>query len=168
MFKFFKFIDSIINKTCSFLLVTNIIVILVISLMGMLARYVNVSPLWIDPLVRHLVYILAFLSGILITGNSKHISIDLLDKYLEDRPAGQRLVKRTIYLVSALSILWLVKASYDFLLSELQFSSEPGFLDIKSSVWVSMMPIGFTLIAYRYFVKFLATFQPNENKEQAC
>ena len=56
---------------------------LIISTLSIFLRWFQVSFLWTDPLVRHLVFITAFLGGSLATGANNHIRIDLAGKLFE-------------------------------------------------------------------------------------
>ena len=156
--KWLKFLDQAIEKVSSVLLVIVMIVFFSLSLMGIVGRWVHYSPDWIDPVVRHLVFVSAFLAGILVTGKGKHIGIDLLIKYLEHNPYWHRMLKRVVSLISSVALIWLLKAGLDFLRSEMEFG-KAEFLHIHSAFWVAVIPIGFALMSYRFFYIFLATFQ---------
>ena len=156
--RWLKGLDQLLERVSSSLLVVAILGIFSLSLGGIVGRWVHVSPDWIDPLVRHLVLVSAFLAGVLITGKGKHIGIDLLVKYVEHVPHWHRLLRRAIALISALALLFLVKASTDFLRSEIEFG-KAEFLQIHSAVWVAVIPVGFLFMAYRFFSLFVVTFQ---------
>jgi len=161
--KLFEYLDRLIERVTTVSLVVTILSIFSLSLLSIVLRWVQASPLWIDPLVRHLVFLSAFLAGILTTGKGKHLAIDLVSKYLEHQKQYQRRVQRLITLASIGGIGWLTYASIEFLKSEMEFG-KMAFLNIHSAFWVSIIPIGFTLIAYRFFYIFLTTFK----KEEVC
>ena len=158
-----RWFDTIIEKISSVMLIAAISGIFLLSLAGMASRWLQLSPIWIDPLIRHLLYLSTFLAGILITGKGKHLSIDLMNKYFERSPRGQRILKRLVSAISGLASIWLVKAGFDFLISEMEFG-RASFLGIHSSVWAAVIPIGFGLMAYRFFYLFCLTFQ----REKLC
>ena len=161
--KLLRWIDVVIEKISSVLLIATVCGIFLFSLTGMLSRWLGFAPVWIDPLIRHLVFLTAFLSGILITGKSRHLSIDLVQKYLEHAPAKQRLLRRIVAAISAFASLWMMKAGIDFLLSEMQYGRDT-FLGIHSAVWAAAIPVGFALMGYRFFYLFCASFQ----REKTC
>ncbi len=163
MISLFEKLDTVIKKITNLLLVVTISAMLVFSFLAIVTRWMQMPIQWIDPLVRHLVFVCTFLAGILITGADKHMAIDILQKYLEDKPLWQKKIKRVIYIVSSITILWIAYASFVFLQTEIEYGVV-GFLNIHSAFWVSIIPIGFLLIAFRFFFRFLATFK---NKEAA-
>jgi len=161
--KGFLWIDRAIGKGASGLLVVTVLTIFIAGLSSIVLRWFHLSFMWLDPLIRHLLFLSAFLSGIVITGKNKHLSIDLLNKYLESFPLWHQRARRIVYLTSVLTLLWLIKASWDFLLSEIQYG-KVQFLGIHSAVWVAVIPVGLFLMSYRFFYLFLESFQ----KEKQC
>lgn len=108
--------------------------------------------MWIEPLVRHLVFISAFLGGSLATSKGVHIKIDILTHLLE-RSSSRVLhwLHRNLIAIFCLIVtMALVKASYDFYLVEKEFGA-PAFLNIHSSWLVGIVPMGMGLIALRFF-----------------
>ena len=153
-----KWLDRIIEKFAAALLIAAVSGIFLFSLTGIVSRWLSLSPIWIDPLIRHLLFLSAFLAGILITGKSRHLAIDLLQKYFEHVPRVQRMLKRIVAAVSSLAALWLVTAGIAFLKSEMEFGRE-AFLGIHSAWWAGVIPVGFALMSYRFFYVFCLSFQ---------
>ena len=58
---------------------------MILSITGIVLRWFNIAFLWIDPLVRHLVFICTFLGGAIATGRGTHIGIDIIGRLLESR-----------------------------------------------------------------------------------
>lgn len=160
----FSLIDKWIEKGSTFFLIITVVTIFILSMLGIIFRWLQISPLWLDPLVRHLVFLSAFLAGILTTGKGKHLAIDLLSKYLESHKFYQRIVQRLVLLASIGGLIWLTQVSHQFFLSELEFG-KAAFLEIHSAVWVAIIPVGMILIAYRFFYLFLLTFK---KENEAC
>jgi TRAP-type C4-dicarboxylate transport system permease small subunit len=52
----------------------------------------------------------------------------------------------------------LAKASFDFMKVELEFGN-PEFFGLSSGNLVGIIPIGFSLIAIRFLIKFLVSFE---------
>jgi TRAP-type C4-dicarboxylate transport system permease small subunit len=115
--------------------------------------------MWIDPLVRHLVFLATFLGGAVATGRGTHIAIDLVSKILEVKEWHhiQVWISRIIYLFSSLILIWLFKASIDFTKVEFEFA-KIEFLGISSGYLVAIIPFGVILISFRFFVLFLKSF----------
>ncbi len=135
------------------------------SLATIILRFFQLNYPWFESLVRHLVLLSAFLGGVIATGKGTHIGIDVISKYLEsknlDRP--RIFLARLIQIASIFTTCWLMKASIEFTKVELEFGKEE-FLGLTSGHLVSIIPIGFALIAIRFFLKFLISFTEAEVK----
>lgn len=164
MFKFFKLLDFLIEKTSLYVLISSIVVMLILTLMIIVLRWMNISYLWVDPLVRHLVFLSAFLGGVLATGRKNHIAIDVFSRLLEAKGFKNldHNIKRFVDLVSAGVLLWMTKASFDFVTMEKEYGTEI-FLGLHSGTVVMIIPIGFILIAYRFFYNFISSFDKGES-----
>jgi len=101
--KFFKTIDQFIEKICAGILVACILSILVFSSLTIILRWFHVNLMWIDPMVRHLVFLGTFLGGVIATGRGTHIGIDLVSKIVEVKgyKKAQININRIIYFSSA-------------------------------------------------------------------
>ena len=100
------------------------------------------------------------------TGRKTHIGIDILGKFLEKRDLQffRNQIVRIIALASFGTRLLLIKASYDFMKIELEFG-KVEFLGIHSGFLVGIIPFGFSLIAFRFFVDFMESIFPQKAKE---
>ena len=157
--KFFSLLDRGIDWFSSKMLVLGIASMLILTLMNIVLRWCNLALMWVDPTVRHLVFLCTFLGGVIATGRGTHVGIDIIGKYLENvgKHHWQINIHRFICLVCTGTLIWLIKASISFLLVEIQYG-KAQFLGIHSSILVSIIPFGFILIAYRFFFKFLDSF----------
>jgi TRAP-type C4-dicarboxylate transport system permease small subunit len=154
MIKLLKLIDDILDKSCYYLLIACVFIMLFISVLTIVLRWFGVTYLWFDPLARHLVFFCAFLGGSLAVRKDNHIRIDLTAKILETKGLF-KLERAFYYLTNAVCTfgsIWLAKASYDFLLSEIEYG-KVVFLGIHSSVLVGSIPVGFAIISYRFFFR---------------
>lgn len=160
--KFLKSIDSFIERICSALLVACILSILFFSSLSIILRWFQINLMWIEPFVRHLVFLGTFLGGVIATGKGTHIGIDLISKLVEVKgwKKVQVNINRIIYFASGITLLWLVKAGYDFTKVEFEFA-RVEFFGIKSGYLVAMIPIGTILIAIRFMIMFASTFEKN-------
>lgn len=160
MIKALKFIDDIIEKITLFTLTLSIFLMLGFSLATIVLRFFNLNFPWFESFVRHLVLLSAFLGGVVATGKGTHIGIDVIGHYLESK----NLLKQKLYLMRLIQIAslgtvcWLAKASFDFMKVEMEFGT-PEFLGLSSGNLVSIIPIGFSLIALRFLIKFLVSFE---------
>jgi TRAP-type C4-dicarboxylate transport system permease small subunit len=162
--KIIKTIDHYVEKLSSHLLVASILAILFFSSLSIILRWFHVNLSWIEPFVRHLVFLGTFLGGVIATGRGNHIGIDLISKIVEVKGyhRAQHYIARVIYAFSFFVLLWLIKASLDFTKVEMEFS-KPEFWGIPSGYLVAMIPVGVSLIAIRYFALFILSFKKSEN-----
>lgn len=155
----FKKLDNFIDKFASFFLVLCVLSILFLSAGAIILRWFHINLYWIDSFVRHTVFMSAFLGGVVATGRSNHIAIDLISKFLElkKKEHARIIIHRIILICSAVILLWLLKASIDFMRIEMEFSKEE-FWGIGSGYLVGMIPVGVALIAFRFFTLFIISF----------
>src|SRR5690606_7972714 len=156
----FRLIDQAIEKFSAYLLIVAVALMLSLSVFAIVLRWFETSILWIEPFVRHLVFLSTFLGGVIATGRGTHIAIDVLAKKIEhDGPTWlKNLNQRVLNLAASVAIVWLVKASWDFTKIELEYGREV-FWNIHSGVLVGIIPFGLSLIAYRFFYRFLVSFK---------
>lgn len=165
---FFRAIDKGVEKFASIGLVICVLTMLFLSTTVIIMRWFDVTFLWFDPFIRHIVFISTFLGGVIATGRGTHIGIDILGKYLESKNklGAQIWIERLIAVVSTGTLIWLISASWDFMLSELKYG-KPVFFGIHSGFLTAIIPFGFGLIAYRFFYLFLKSFGEEEKREGA-
>lgn len=152
--------DLLIEKFSSHGLVFSLLTMLGLSCLSIVLRWFHINLTWIDPFVRHLVFLSAFFGGVLATGKGTHIGIDLLGKIVETKGwhTLHIYIKRLIDLTSALTLLWFIKASVDFTRVEMEYGKDV-FWGIPSGYLVLIIPIGLSLIALRFFVLFVLSFE---------
>lgn len=159
MGKLLKNIDNGFEKVTVWILVCAVLTMLFFSVLTIVLRWFGTGLMWVEPFVRHLVFMSTFLGGILATGRGTHIGIDVGTKFLETK-GFYFIVKQTqriIYIASLLTMTWLAFASLAFVKQELEFGKN-SFLGITSGQLVTMIPIGFGLIAFRFLLKLSMTF----------
>lgn len=105
---------------------------------------------WSEPLVRLLVLWTAFLGASLITGENKHIKIDILSDLLPRRwlPLRELLLSIACMVVAVL----MVKASMGYIRMEMTFGARP-FLGIPTWLGQIILPAGFSLLLFRFLVR---------------
>jgi TRAP-type C4-dicarboxylate transport system permease small subunit len=147
-----KKIDLGIEKLCKGGLVLSLSVILFFCILNIILRWFDSTLLWVDPLVRHLVFVCAFLGGGLATGRKQHIGIDILSKILEqkNKTGLMKNLKILVSILSFLTLIWLIKAGVSMSSVEFKFGKE-AFLGVHSGFLMSIIPAGFIIIAFRFF-----------------
>ncbi len=148
-----KKFDQVLESSLKWILICAVMLMLGLTLFNIFMRYFNMAFHWIDPLVRHLVFLCAFLGGALATGSGHHIKIDLLSNILEkDNKKAKNIVQFISTIVTGISCILVTYAAYLFALSEFEYGS-PNFLGIHSGILVSIIPFGMGVIALRTFCK---------------
>ncbi|MFP5385257.1 MAG: TRAP transporter small permease [Bacteriovoracia bacterium] len=166
MEKMILFFDFVLEKFSRWGIILCLLTILALSVSSIVLRWMGLSPLWIEPLVRHLVFLSAFLGGSLATSKRVHIKIDLLTHVLDKSSSRvlHWLHRNIISLFCLITVVTLMKASYDFYLVEKEFGA-PAFLEIHSSWLVAIIPFGLGLIALRFFNRLLLGMIQGESGE---
>ena len=161
----FKSTDKFIEKMSISLLVVCVLSMLLLSVLNIFLRWFNTTLFWVEPLVRHLVFLSAFLGGVLATGNRSHIGIDILHRWLEGKKDSNiaKLILRVTSLISIGTLVWLVIAAVEFVKTELEFGRDV-FWGIHSGFLVGIIPFGFSLILIRFFIIFYLSFFKDTNK----
>jgi TRAP-type C4-dicarboxylate transport system permease small subunit len=105
---------------------------------------------WAEPFVRLLVLWATFLGASLVTGENKHIKIDLLTQIIPAswRPPLDVLLSLAGALVAAL----MFKASLFYVGTEMTFGGKL-FLSVPNWTGQLILPAGFLLIAFRFLVR---------------
>jgi TRAP-type C4-dicarboxylate transport system permease small subunit len=152
-------IDRWIEKFCTSALFASLLAMIVLTIFSMVLRWFSQSMLWIEPLVRHLVFTCAFLGGVVATGKNKHIAIDLVSRILDNlgASASKKVVDRLISVFCLISAIWLAYAGTLLVEAERHIGQEK-FLGIHSSHLAATIPVGLALIAFRYIVRIVDSF----------
>ena len=104
---------------------------------------------WTDILSRLLVLWITFLGASLITSENKHIKIDLLGAVL---PSKWLSIRELILSIACVLICALMLyASIGYISMEMSFGSDL-FLNIPSWICQIIMPVGFSVILFRFFL----------------
>ncbi|HXH29800.1 MAG TPA: TRAP transporter small permease [Bacteriovoracaceae bacterium] len=158
--------DGVLESLSKWGLVSSFFVILALSVSSIVLRWLGQSPGWLDPLVRYLVFICAFLGGSLATSRGVHIRVDLFTKLVEasDSKALHWIQRNLVALFCLVTTVVLTKASWDFFLVEKEFGA-PSFLHIHSSNLVAIIPLGIGLIALRFFNQLILGLYTGESRE---
>ncbi len=153
---FIQTFDDILEKVSRWGLISCLFTILGLSVMAIFFRWSGMSFMWLEPLVRHLVFFSAFLGGSLATSKDVHIKIDILTKLLEKLNSTfiHWLHQNLVSLFCVLTTLALLKSSWDLYLSEKEYGA-PALLGLHSSVLVAIIPLGIGLIFVRFLNKLL-------------
>lgn len=159
--KALKSIDKFIDSVGSLTLFVVLMLLLFLSVALIVLRWFNLSFLWAEPLLRHLVFFSIFMGGVLATGKGAHIGIDLVSKFLESKKLyhWQSWIARLVLAATLVTLIWLTATSLNFVQVEADYPKEV-FWGISSPYLVAIIPLGFLLIAVRTLIQLLMTLPP--------
>ena len=105
---------------------------------------------WAEPLARLLVLWITLLGASLLTGDNKHVKIDLMSSILPPKWLPFR--ELILSAVCVLVCVFMLKASVEYIRMEMEFG---GYLFLELPTWVAQMilPAGFLLILFRFFLR---------------
>ncbi len=148
--------DDVLEKFSRWGIVFSLFFILGFAVLSILLRWFGMSPSWLEPMIRHVVFLSAFFGGSLATSKGVHIKVDLLTHLVEKSNSKviRWMHRNLVAFFCLITTIVLMKASYDFFLVEREFGSV-AFLQIHSSYLVGIIPFGMGLIALRFFNKLL-------------
>ncbi len=149
-------IQKLTDQIVGYLLVVVVALMLSLSIFAIVLRWFDQSLGWIDPLVRHLVFVTAFLGATLASGKSRHIAIEILPKFLENQGKHRALfiLNKFINLATIIGTIWLFASGYQFYHVEKEYGQMLS-LGLHSSTMVAIIPVGFALIFFRTILAFL-------------
>lgn len=102
---------------------------------------------WADPAMRAGVLWLAMLSAALAAGESRHIRIDLLGRFLPE--SIRAVVDRLMFALTSLFCIGMVHLSMQTVRLEREFA-DLAFLDVPRWVVLAIIPVGFALMGWRF------------------
>lgn len=150
--KLFTVFDDVLDRASRYGLIGCLFTILGLTIFSILLRWLGSNLIWVDPLVRHLVFLSIFLGGSIATSKKLHIKVNLIMKLIG--PTRSKMInwvhKNLITLFCLIVCLLLVRSGWNFYLVEKEFGA-PGFLHIHSSILVGIIPLGMGLITLRFF-----------------
>lgn len=157
--KIIKTFDDFLEKFAYLFIVASLTIMLWLSILMIGLRWMNITFLWADQFIRHLVFFSAFLGGSLATSKKNHIRIDIIGKILEAKKLDHVMVwiDRLTNIFSFCILIWLAFAGYEFLKTEIEYGKE-AFFGMHSSVLVGIIPVGMTLVGLRFLNLFLLSF----------
>ena len=143
-----RFLRERLDSMISILLAVLLLAMVFLSGLQILLRNaLDTGLLWIDPLLRHLVLLMAFTGAIAATGTKRHVQINVLGRLM--RGTAQRVSGTAIALIAAAGSLALAHAGLELLRDELDFS-ETVFLNVESWMVVAVFPVAFLTLAFRF------------------
>ena len=106
--------------------------------------------------MRHLVLWVGFIGASLATRDEKHINIDVFSRLTSEKLKPY--IRTVVELFTIAVCIILAKAAYGFVALELEDNTTVFTVweaDIPAWIFQMIIPIGFALIAFRFFLKIL-------------
>ncbi|MBC74490.1 MAG: hypothetical protein CME64_00585 [Halobacteriovoraceae bacterium] len=152
-------LDLALEKIAFSILSICLFGMLFLTLFNIVARWFGESFLWVDPLVRHMVFLSDFMGGVMATGKGNHIKLDIVSRALEslNKKNAKKAVDAIGSIAAIVACYFLFMAGKDFAVVELEYGRE-AFLGIHSGWLVSIIPFGFAFIALRFITVTLKNF----------
>lgn len=163
--KLLRFIDNALARVEGWLIVIFLGLMVALTLVQVILRalYTHGQMQWANfmlgqvdwavPFARLSVLWLTFLGASLVTGEGKHIKIDLLSSLLPRKSLPFR--ELVLSIVCASICAFLLMASLNYIALEMSFG---GHLFLKIPTWVGqlILPAGFAMILFRFLLRGLA------------
>lgn len=132
-------------------LMTTLMVAMILMAFGqiVLRNIFEVSILWADPFLRHLVLWTGMLGAAMATRDGRHIKMDVLPQLLP--PRGKAILSALTNLFSAGICCILSWGAVRFVRDELEFGGTV-FLDIPVWIVQLILPAAFVIITVRFFI----------------
>jgi TRAP-type C4-dicarboxylate transport system permease small subunit len=157
-------INSWIERAETVLLVVILSVMVLLSFLQVLLRnFFEQGILWGDILLRNLVLWVGFLGASLATRESKHINIDLFTRFLSG--GWKEFAQLITNLFASFVCVLLADAGWTFVMDEKLYETKI-FAEIPAWYFQTIIPVGFILIAFRFFVLALNRIIPMFLKRQ--
>ncbi len=145
-----KKLNNLINLLEDSLLVFTLSAMILLALSQIVLRNVFGSGIeWTDPLLRVLVMWLGLLGAIASTRQDKHITIDLFSRMLPE--VGTKIAAIVNNLFSAIICAFIGYHSARFVIMEYD-DGIVAFADVPAWVCEIIIPIGFFLMSFRFFI----------------
>jgi len=151
--RYMEKIDKTIARIETWLLVVIVLLMVLFSFTQVLLRLLlDEGIMWADIFLRHLVLWVGFIGASLATRDNKHINIDLLNRYLKGKsiPLVAIVINGFAMYISFL----LAQAGWRFVMDEKEYATML-FGNMPAWYFQIIIPIGFALMAFRFFVRSL-------------
>ncbi|MDO8519461.1 MAG: TRAP transporter small permease [Deltaproteobacteria bacterium] len=146
-------LNNLFARIEGYLLVVVLLIALFFAFLQVILRnFFDSGIAWGDVFTRHLVLWIAFFGATISTLEDKHIKIDALLKVLPKRAVP--IIEILIHLFCIVVSYLLFDSAYRFIVGE-KLSGSTLFEGIPTWYFIVIMPVGFGLITFRFFVKFI-------------
>ena len=143
-----------VNRIEDWLLISMLAVMVVLAVTQIVYRNVSGGGMaWIDPLLRVLVLWVALSGAVIASRTDNHIRIDFFAKYITGK--YYYYIKRFVHAYCVVICALIAWYSVNFVQMEYEYGTE-AFAGVPAWITQLIIPIAFGLMAFRYFLLFLA------------
>jgi len=154
-------IRKAVENTATGLAVFLMLSLILLSFLQVILRnFFSVAFITIEKLIRHEVLWIAFIGATLTTLRGRHISIDILPRYL--RGKAKQILQWIISLSASVICLILCWYSISFIQLEIEFGTKIGG-HIPAWIVQIILPVGFLLLAISFPLR---TLEGTEQKKR--
>lgn len=158
-----KKIQGLYEKIILSSLVLAVLIMLFLTLLNIILRLFDSTLLWVEPMVRHLVFLSTFLGGAVASSKNEHIKIDIASKLIKKENA-QKIYQIIIHGFTLIVLIYLYRSGVNFYDVEKEYASQV-FLGISSSTLVAIIPFGFSLIFIQTVFNLVGVFSKSQTQE---
>lgn len=146
-------LDRLMSRLESFLLASVLLTALTFSFLQVILRNFFDSGInWGDVFARHLVLWIGFFGATLATITNHHIRIDAISKILPEK--AKPIINLFICCFCIIVGYLLFSSAYRFVAME-KMAGTTLFEGIPTWYFITIMPIGFAIITFRYFMRLI-------------
>ena len=162
--KKFKSIDKAVEKVERWIIILSLTLMVVLTFLQVILRTLYTHAHiqwantllghadWTDQFVRLLVLWVTFLGASLLTGDGRHIKIDIVGSLISSRWLSLREIVLSTCCLLICGLMF--KASFDYISIEINFGSDL-FLGIPSWMCQIILPLGFLVMSFRFLISVL-------------
>lgn len=143
-----------LNKIEDWLLISMLAVMVVLAVTQIVYRNVSGGGVaWIDPMLRMLVLWVALSGAVIASRTDNHIRIDFFAKYITGKYYLH--IKRVVHAYCVAICALIAWYSVSFVKMDYEYGTE-AFSGIPAWITELIIPVAFSLMAFRYFLLFLS------------
>ncbi len=147
-------LDKWLEKIAGWLLVSFLSTMIVMAFGQIVLRnFFDTSIGWGDIFLRHMVLWVGYFGAIIATGEGRHLKIEFVNKLVP--PKVHKVFKVATNLFAGVICFFLTRAAVSFFQME-QESGANLILDLSSTYFIVIIPIGYALVSFRFFVQAIA------------
>ena len=151
--KYLIFLDRWLARITGWLIIFLLSVMILMAFGQVVLRNLFHTGIeWGDVLLRHLVLWIGFLGAIIATGEGRHLKIEFINKLAAER--YRKILYVLTNLFAAVVCFYLMGAAIAFVRSE-QDSASTLILNLPTTYFIIIIPIGYGIISFRFFVRAL-------------